>query len=213
MKTQCPECKNEQDVPEQYIGKEITCSKCKTHFVAAKIKPPLVRRRTAILLLACSFFLTLFVTRFYAFNAGWAKGYDDGCYDGHKKGFWDGIANERDFASWRKKLTESTDKPPIALSSEPGQISSLAWKVLESDSDFWTISWQFKFDSHISSSVWPIFYFYDIDGFLLQECSVIGYLVEVTPSQTYSFTGKELISKEIASRIAYCDAIVKKMDF
>jgi len=36
MKTQCPECKNEQDVPEQYIGKEIKCLKCQKPFLASE---------------------------------------------------------------------------------------------------------------------------------------------------------------------------------
>ena len=39
MKTQCPKCKNEQDVPEQYGGKEVKCLKCKELFVALEYKP------------------------------------------------------------------------------------------------------------------------------------------------------------------------------
>lgn len=41
MKTQCPECKTEQDVPEQYVGKEVKCLKCKELFVASEHKPVL----------------------------------------------------------------------------------------------------------------------------------------------------------------------------
>ena len=217
MKTQCPECGAKQNVPESYINKEISCSKCKRSYLAAKIKLPLIRRRTAILIVMTVLIITLILGRYYGFYAGWERGhnngYNSGWAAGYTEGYVDCIAKE-DYAPARTgKNSQSKYNSTHILSSEPGQISSPAWKVLESDSDFWTISWQFKFDSHISSSVWPIFYFYDIDGFLLQECSVIGYLVEVAPSQTYSFTGKELISKEIASRIAYSDAIVKKMDF
>ena len=32
MKTQCPKCKNEQDVPKEYEGKNVKCLSCKTPF-------------------------------------------------------------------------------------------------------------------------------------------------------------------------------------
>ncbi len=43
MKTQCPNCKAVQDVPAEYIGKDVTCRRCNELFVAEKFKkPPIV---------------------------------------------------------------------------------------------------------------------------------------------------------------------------
>ena len=37
MKTQCPNCKNEQDVPKEYEGQNIKCLSCKTPFLAKEL--------------------------------------------------------------------------------------------------------------------------------------------------------------------------------
>jgi len=44
MKTQCPNCKAVQDVPEHYAHKEIKCLKCQKGFIAAEYKPIIIDR-------------------------------------------------------------------------------------------------------------------------------------------------------------------------
>ncbi len=40
MKTQCPNCKAEQDIPEEYEGRNLKCLSCKTPFLAKEYVPP-----------------------------------------------------------------------------------------------------------------------------------------------------------------------------
>lgn len=212
MKTQCPKCNTKQDVPDFYADKEVTCTKCKGRFTATKISSPVIRRKIAVFLLVGSILLTFFLTKFYSFSAGWAKGYDDGYYDGYNKGFWGGVESEKCIAKWTKN-PQTNKKSSDVLLSGSGEVSNPEWRIVEQDERDFTISWQFTFNSYVSSNVMPVFMLYDADGFLLQECFVFGLIVEVIENQTYNFTGKEFISKEVGSKIARCDAIVRKLDF
>ena len=40
MKTQCPNCKAEQDIPKEYEGLNIKCLSCKSSFLAKEFTPP-----------------------------------------------------------------------------------------------------------------------------------------------------------------------------
>ena len=45
MKTQCPICKSEQEIPKEYKGRTIKCLSCKESFIAQKAPPIIIQTK------------------------------------------------------------------------------------------------------------------------------------------------------------------------
>lgn len=233
MKVQCPVCKSPQEVPSEYISRQVKCQSCnhtfspqqnlsvvsspqETKLHLPKNSPPSRRDPRVISSRAFLFIILTIVpaASVLSFYCGYVYGHKRGW----NKGFWKGGDTVVDIA---KALSENQPPPvpaknslydlPMAAFSEParfhpGNIISSGWKKLNTMNGVWFVSWQVKFHSLITAHIDVEFCFYDSDGYLLHTSLLYDQSVE--EGRSYTFTSDDMLMAGLGPRIASSDAKV-----